>query len=69
MKYVVQIHPAVMEDIRRNSQWWAENHSESQALAWYEHALASLAKLEELPSRHGFSHENDDFPYVRSVNP
>ncbi|MEO8497330.1 MAG: type II toxin-antitoxin system RelE/ParE family toxin, partial [Planctomycetota bacterium] len=63
MKYDVKIHPGAIEDIKRNSQWWAESHSETQALAWYEHAIASLAKLEQMPSRHGLSFENKDFSY------
>lgn len=63
MKYNVEIHPGAMEDIRRNARWWAEHHSETQALAWYDNALDSLYKLEQMPASHGLSHENDDFPY------
>lgn len=64
MKYRVIIHPRAMEDIRRNARWWAEHHSEEQALAWYDSALAALYILDHLPERHAVSRENDDFPYV-----
>jgi hypothetical protein len=63
MKYRVVVHPDAMDDIRRNARWWAEHHSQEQALAWYDHALASLYELEHLPERHAVSRENDDFPY------
>ena len=63
MKYRVQIHPDAMEDIRRNARWWADNHSNAQALVWYEHALASLYGLDHLPERHAVSCENDEFSY------
>ena len=63
MKYRVMIHPDALEDIRRNARWWAEHHSEEQALAWYDNALASLYRLEHLPESHAVSRENDDFPY------
>ena len=63
MKYRVVIHSDAMEDIRRNARWWAEHHSEQQALAWYDHALDSLYNLDQLPERHPVSAENADFTY------
>ncbi len=63
MKYRVTVHPDATEDIRRNARWWAEHHSQEQALAWYDNALASLYGLDDFPESHPISRENDNFPY------
>ena len=63
MKYHVLIKNNAIEDIDRNAQWWAEHHSKSQALTWYEAALQSLYSLSTFPESHSLAQENDSFPY------
>lgn len=63
MKYRIIVRDHVREDIRRNRDWWAEHHSETQAERWFDLAFASLESLETFPQRHPLSYENDEFPY------
>ena len=63
MKYRVIVLEDAEEDLRRNTRWWAENHSPEQAARWYEFASKALFKLMEFPERHATSSENAEFPY------
>lgn len=63
MKYRIIVHDRVREDIRRNRDWWAEHHSETQAERWFDLAFRSLEKLETFPQSCPLSFENDEFPY------
>ena len=63
MTYTVIVHDRAISDIERNAQWWADHHSSSQALRWYEAAFAVIYGLDTMPERHGLSAENDSFPY------
>jgi hypothetical protein len=42
MNYRVVIHDVAKEDIRRNANWWAANHSASQAESWFHNAFDSI---------------------------
>lgn len=59
----VIVSDKAIDDIERNAQWWAENHSPEEALRWYELAFAKIYSLDKMPTRHGLSRENADFPY------
>ncbi len=63
MTFRVIVDDKAIDDIERNALWWAENHSAAEALRWYELAFKKIHSLDELPTRHALSRENDDFPY------
>ena len=64
MKYDVIVYDKAMDDIVRNARWWAENHSQDQALIWYDAILKKINSLEELPESCSLAPENDLFEYV-----
>jgi plasmid stabilization system protein ParE len=57
------ILPQAKEDVRRNAQWWAENHSSEQAARWLDTIQSQLESIVDFPESHALSTENDDFPY------
>ena len=61
MTFRVIVDDKAIDDIERNALWWAENHSPAEALRWYELAFKKIHSLDELPTRHALSRENDDF--------
>ncbi|MEZ6125574.1 MAG: type II toxin-antitoxin system RelE/ParE family toxin [Planctomycetaceae bacterium] len=62
MEFQVIIHDRAKGDIRRNSSWWAEHHSRSQAEKWFHYAFDSLEKLAHFPESHPIAPENPEFP-------
>ena len=69
MSFRVVIHDMAKDDIRRNSKWWAENHSQSQAEKWFYHAFDSIEKLSQHPESHPLAAESDQFPFeIRQLN-
>jgi plasmid stabilization system protein ParE len=63
MNFRVIVSPGAEKDLRRNTRWWAENHSPEQAARWYEYSSKALFSFCSLPERHARSVENDDFPF------
>ncbi|MEO8495995.1 MAG: type II toxin-antitoxin system RelE/ParE family toxin [Planctomycetota bacterium] len=63
MTFHVRVSPRAQEDIERNAQWWADNHSIEQAVRWFAAVRKQLKSLTTFPESHGLSPENDDFPY------
>ena len=61
MNYRVVIHEVAKEDIRRNANWWAANHSASQAESWFHNAFDSIESLAFMPESHPLAPENDEF--------
>ncbi|MEM6692743.1 MAG: type II toxin-antitoxin system RelE/ParE family toxin [Planctomycetota bacterium] len=59
--FIVVILPQASEDITRNADWWAENHSLDQALAWTEVIQEQLQQLGSMPERFGLAPENAKF--------
>ncbi len=69
MTYRVIVKNRVIQDVERNSQWWAEHHSTEQALRWYEAAFEAIYRLETFPESHPITDENDAFTYeIREVH-
>ncbi len=63
MKHAVIVYDKAMDDIVRNARWWAENHSQDQALNWYDAILKKVHSLEELPESCSLAPENDLFEH------
>ena len=61
MNYRVVIHEVAKEDIRRNANWWAANHSASQAESWFHNAFDSIESLAFMPESHPLAPEYDEF--------
>ena len=69
MEYRVIIHDRAKEDIRRNSRWWADHHSSSQAEKWFHFAFDSMEKLAHFPESHPIAAESPEFPVeIRELN-
>jgi len=60
MNYRVVIHDVAKEDIRRNANWWAANHSASQAESWFHNAFDSIESLAFMPESHPLAPENHE---------
>ncbi len=52
MNFRVIVSPGAEKDLRRNTRWWAENHSPEQAARWYEYSSKALFSLCSLSERH-----------------
>jgi len=63
MTYTVVIAPLAEQDLRRNAEWWAENHSLEQARRWFENAYSQLNTLKMMPERCPLSAENGIVPF------
>lgn len=63
MTFQVRVYPQAEEDIERNAQWWADNHSVEQAVRWFYAVRKQLRSLRTFSESHGLSPENGDFPY------
>jgi plasmid stabilization system protein ParE len=48
--------------LKQTAQWWADNHSSSQANRWYEGFLKVLVSLEKNPDRFPFARESAALP-------
>lgn len=64
MKYHVVILSRASQDIERNANWWAQNHSAEQAAEWRDAIYHQLRSLDTLPESYAFSSENGRFPYA-----
>ncbi|MBC8352920.1 MAG: type II toxin-antitoxin system RelE/ParE family toxin [Planctomycetes bacterium] len=70
------VAPPAEEDLRRNAQWWADNHSALEAERWFASSHKQLATLKTFPERCPLSAENDtvafeirDFLFGRGSKP
>ena len=63
MTYRVIVAPPAEEDLRRNADWWSENHSIDQAERWFENAYRQLATLTNMPERCPLSSENESVTF------
>jgi len=63
MTFHVRVSPRAEEDIERNAQWWADNHSVDQAVHWFYAVREQLKTLSAFPESHSLSVENAEFPY------
>ena len=61
MTFRVIILPRAVADIKSNAQWWAVNHSHSQAVNWIDLVYQQLHSLSLQPESHPLSEENGDF--------
>ncbi len=63
MNYRVIVHQQTKDDLVRNANWWADNHSTDQALSWLDTVEKQLQELSVQPERFGVSPENNLFHY------
>jgi plasmid stabilization system protein ParE len=63
MRYTIIVAPLAEQDLRRNADWWAENHSHTQAERWFENAFKQLNSLKTMPERCPLSAENGLVPF------
>jgi len=50
-------------DILRNANWWAEHHSEPQAVVWVNKLRQQFRTLADMPERFSLAPENEQFDY------
>jgi plasmid stabilization system protein ParE len=58
MNYGLILTARARADILRNAEWWAENHSSDQAIAWFDSIYEQLERLRTMPERFPFTPEN-----------
>jgi plasmid stabilization system protein ParE len=58
MIYGLVLTARARADILRNAEWWAENHSPDQALAWFDSIYEQLEGLRRMPERFPLAPEN-----------
>jgi plasmid stabilization system protein ParE len=63
MTFTVFVAPRAEQDLRRNAEWWAANHSLEQARRWFENAYTQLDTLKVMPERCPLSAENGLVPF------
>ena len=70
MIFKVIIHDQAMDDIVRNAKWWAERHSQSKALQWYDAIIKRIESLQKMPESNPLVPEFDRFvDDVGKINP
>ncbi len=68
MTYRLVIYSEAHEDIYRNADWWATNHSLDQAIAWQDAVYGQLETLKQMPERCSLAAENSQFPFdIREI--
>ena len=63
MSHHLIILPQATEDVRRNAEWWATNHSIEQAARWIDAVQTQIESISDYPESHSLSAENPDFSY------
>lgn len=58
----VKLTEKAYQQLKQAAQWWADNHSHSQAVRWYEGFLRTLVTLEKNPERFPLARENATLP-------
>jgi plasmid stabilization system protein ParE len=58
MNYGLVLTARARADILRNAEWWAENHSTDQAIAWFDSIYKQLESLRMMPERFSLAPEN-----------
>lgn len=58
MNFNVIVLPQAIDDIARNADWWAENHSLEQAREWAVAMRGKLESLRTMPERFAVAPEN-----------
>ena len=66
MTFQVIVGPIVKEDLSRNANWWADNHSVDQAVKWIDAVELQLRDLALNPERFGYAPENGLFTIERA---
>jgi len=61
MSFTVFYYDEAKEDIFRNADWWARNHSVAQAKIWLNAIYDQIDSLADMPERCQFAIENDRF--------
>jgi len=61
--FQVVVGPIAKEDLSRNANWWADNHSVDQAVKWIDAVELQLHDLVPNPERFGYAPENGLFSY------
>ncbi len=69
MTYRVRQTVRADEDIERNARWWAEHHSERQAIKWFFAIQEQLKTLSQMLERYPLSLENPRFEYRKNSIP
>jgi plasmid stabilization system protein ParE len=49
MNYGLVLTTRARADILRNAEWWAQNHSPDQAIAWFDSVYEQLESLRRMP--------------------
>jgi len=62
MKYSVLVSEKAIDDVIRNSEWWARTYSPEQAARWEEAIFKKIYSLDRFPESNSLAHENPDFP-------
>ena len=63
MTFQVIVGPIAKEDLSRNANWWANNHSVDQAVKWIDAVELQLQDLVLNPEGFGYAPENGLFSY------
>lgn len=63
MTFRVVLLTQAKDDIRRNANWWSENHSQEQAVDWFYSVYEQLKQLGESPFRFALAAERETAPY------
>jgi plasmid stabilization system protein ParE len=63
MTYRLVIYNEAHDDIFRNADWWAINHSLEQAIVWQDAIYSQLEALKEMPERRPLAAENPYFSF------
>ena len=63
MNYRVQVSEKAVDDVIRNAEWWARNHSQEQAARWEEAIFSKIYSLDRFPESNPIARENADIPY------
>lgn len=58
----VKLTEKAYQQLKQAAQWWADNHSRTQATRWYEGFLKALGGLEKNPERFPLARENAALP-------
>ena len=58
MNYGLVLTARARAAILRNAEWWAENHSPDQAIAWFDAIYEQLESLHKMPERFPLAPEN-----------
>lgn len=61
--FKVLVSERAVNDVVRNTHWWAANHSREEAVKWRSAIFKRIFSLEVMPKSNPIACENPDFPY------